>query len=127
MHNLDYWTSGSQKDCPGKMSWCSLRRPMRNRNLSWASSSDGDCVSVKYGPNATSTFTKTACDKTLPFICEVKHSRICIFFLFFKLPNIFRCKTRERLVRHCSKSACKCGTFQSVRFQIIIFPPRSFK
>jgi hypothetical protein len=72
VHNQDYWTSGTQKDCPGKMSWCSLDRPVRSRNLSWSASSDGDCIAVKYGPNATSTFTKTACEKQLPFICEVK-------------------------------------------------------
>jgi hypothetical protein len=71
VHNLDFWTSGTQKDCPGKLAWCSLDRPVRSRNLSWASTSDGDCVSVKYGPNATSTFTKTACDKQLLYICEV--------------------------------------------------------
>jgi Lectin C-type domain len=71
VQNLDYWTSGSQKECPGKMSWCSLQRPVLNQNLSWASNGDGDCVSVKYGPNATSTFTKTDCEKQLPFICEV--------------------------------------------------------
>jgi len=112
VRNLDFWTSGSQKECPGKMSWCSLERPMRNRNLSWASSSDGDCVSVKYGPNATSTFTKTSCEKQLAFICEVK----CHFFYFelLKIQNICRFTTMERLVRRCSKSACKCGTFQLV-------------
>jgi hypothetical protein len=55
------------------MSWCSLERPVRSQNLSWAATEDGDCVSVKYGPNATSTFTKTACDKQIPFICEVRH------------------------------------------------------
>jgi Lectin C-type domain len=69
VHNLDYWTSGTQKDCPGKMVWCSLDRPVRNRKLNWATSHDGDCVSVTYGPNAT--YTKTACDKQLLFICEV--------------------------------------------------------
>jgi hypothetical protein len=78
VHNLDYWTSATQKDCPGKLSWCSLERPVRSRNLSWAATEDGDCVSVKYGPKATSTFTKTSCDKKLPFICEVKFSHICV-------------------------------------------------
>jgi hypothetical protein len=84
VHNLDYWTSGSQKDCLGKLSWCSLDRPVRSRNLSWAASSDGDCVSVKYKSNATSTFTKTTCEKQLPFICEVNYSR----FLFVLNHNL---------------------------------------
>jgi hypothetical protein len=80
LHNFDYWTSGSQKDCPGKLSWCSLERPVRSRNLSWAYSHGGDCVSVKYGPNAiSSTFTNTSCDKELQYICEV-HSEILALF-----------------------------------------------
>jgi Lectin C-type domain len=85
VQNLDYWTSGSQKDCPGKVSWCSLDRPVRSENLSWASTHDGDCVSVKYGPNATSTFTKTACDKQMPFICEVN-------VLLAAFSSQFKCK-----------------------------------
>jgi hypothetical protein len=83
VHNMDYWTSGTQKDCPGKLSWCSLDRPVRSRNLSWAATEDGDCVSVKYGPNATSTFTKTDCNTNLTYICEVKFiGRLHFLFLF---------------------------------------------
>ena len=114
VQNLDYWTSGSQKDCPGKMSWCSLERPVRNQNLSWASSGDGDCVSVKYGPNATSTFTKTDCEKQLPFICEVIIS--CFLFAMMIKNQIKRFTTREHLVKRCRPSAWKFGTYLWVRF-----------
>jgi hypothetical protein len=61
---------------------------MRNRNLSWASSQDGDCVSVNYGPNATSTFTKTDCNKTMPFICEVNNTFVSFAFYFYWMENI---------------------------------------
>lgn len=72
MQNVDFWTSGTQKDCPGKLSWCSIDRKYKNRNSTWTGSDSGECVSIRYGQNNTSAFSKNACDQRFNFICEVR-------------------------------------------------------
>jgi hypothetical protein len=71
VQNVEYWTSGTQRECPGKLHWCSIDRKLQSRKFTWGGKEDGECVSVKYGPNQNSTFAKSACDQRFNFICEV--------------------------------------------------------
>jgi hypothetical protein len=119
VHDLDYWTSGSQKDCPGRLSWCSLERPMRSRNLSWSNNPDGDCVTVQYRANGSSLFTKTNCDKELPFICEVKYFSVLISI--DAINSLCRCTIKEPLRRLCRPSAWMFGMSRSVPISNVIF------
>jgi hypothetical protein len=65
----DFWTSGTDQGCAGKNYWCSKNRAINNRNMSWSSTSDGDCISIKFSNG--SQFSKTACSRNLSYICEV--------------------------------------------------------
>lgn len=71
IRDIEFWTSGTQAECKGKLRWCSLSKRFTRRNVTWAANEDGDCLSIKFTKKA-SILAKTACEKQLNFICEVK-------------------------------------------------------
>jgi len=94
LYGTDYWTSGTDAGCAGKLNWCAIDRRFTNRNMTWANSAGGgECVSVKFSisPN---TFSRTDCNQKLNYICEVG-SQI-VNKLFKILFNVFcRSGTKE--------------------------------
>jgi hypothetical protein len=74
LRGVDFWTSGSDEGCSGKLRWCAINKPYANRNSSWNADGTGDCVSVKFQNH--STLSRQNCSKHLRFICEVSNFEI---------------------------------------------------
>ncbi|XP_059474381.1 uncharacterized protein LOC132196029 [Neocloeon triangulifer] len=78
--NIDFWTSGSDKDCDGRYRWCSIERDFISRDVNWKSGAPdsiaGDCVSVNFSNTTAnqSTYATNNCSKELLFICEVRNT-----------------------------------------------------
>jgi hypothetical protein len=107
----EFWTSGTDQGCDGKNYWCSKKRAIQNRNMSWSSTSDGDCVSIEFTNG--SQYSKTECSRNFNFICEVFKTKYILHCRFST--SIFRFIRAELMGRPFKMSAWKCGTFQLVR------------
>lgn len=116
IRDIEFWTSGTQAECKGKLRWCSLSKRFTRRNVTWAANEDGDCLSIQFLKNA-SILAKTACDKQLNFICEVqkvtfsRNSDLKFFdsqTMLGTIPTIYK------------MNAWKCGTLQLVWAKILL-------
>jgi beta-xylosidase len=70
-----FWTSGTDLNCPGKYHWCARGRDFSPKEVTWASghpdSSKGECVTVEM--KANSSVLKTAnCNSNFSYVCEVR-------------------------------------------------------
>jgi hypothetical protein len=75
----EYWTSGTDLDCPGKYFWCSSGMSFNNLNIPWIDghpdSSAGDCVYVNI-KNSSSNRTAVGtgdCSLAKHFVCETRY------------------------------------------------------
>jgi Lectin C-type domain len=69
LRGVSFWTSGTDMGCKGKNHWCSINRGITNRNMSWSSQKDGDCISIQF--TNQSQFSKSPCTNKLNYVCEV--------------------------------------------------------
>lgn len=106
----DFWTSGTDQGCKGKMHWCSKNRGANNQNLSWSNTVDGDCISIKFSNQ--SQYSKIACSKKLNYICEVYFFHTKVWFCWFD--KAYRSIRPAPMGKQSKTSAWKCGTFQLV-------------
>jgi hypothetical protein len=71
----NYWTSGSDLDCPKRFFWCSKESEFINAQVSWKSghpdSNSGACVHAEVGKNITFLATSD-CSARLNFVCETR-------------------------------------------------------
>jgi hypothetical protein len=116
LQGISFWTSGTDLGCKGKNHWCSIDRGIKNRNMSWSSQTDGDCISIQFSNQ--SQFSKSPCTNKLNYICEV---------IYFWVNDIW-CNPNFRYIRgaltrkHFKMSAWRFGTSPLVRITIkIIF------
>ncbi|XP_059486554.1 mucin-5AC-like isoform X2 [Neocloeon triangulifer] len=108
--NVDFWTSGTDKECDDWYRWCSIERDFLSRNVNWKSgepnSNNGDCVSINFS-NATanqSTFSVTNCSKELQFICE-ESALLPKLTSCMKLQKNYRCEILGLRPMLCKKNA----------------------
>jgi hypothetical protein len=69
LRDIEFWTSGTDAGCEGRNYWCSSKKRIINRNMSWSKEESGDCVSVIF--TNSSTFNKVDCGRKINYICEV--------------------------------------------------------
>jgi Lectin C-type domain len=72
----EFWTSGTDKDCPGKFHWCANDRILLPSEAIWKSghpSENGDCVYLvsAVGPMNASHVANDDCNAKKRFLCEV--------------------------------------------------------
>jgi len=72
----EFWTSGTDKDCPGKFHWCANDRILLPSETIWTSgnpSESGDCVYLvsAVGTMNASYVGNDDCNAKKRFICEV--------------------------------------------------------
>jgi hypothetical protein len=82
-----YWTSGTDRNCSGKLFWCSENLFFKQKDLNWAKdqpkNSDGDCVSLTGTLNVNlSTYAKEKCTNQLQYICELKSTMSIIIKMY---------------------------------------------
>jgi hypothetical protein len=73
---FNYWTSGTDRNCSGKLHWCSEDVTFKMKDMTWAkgqpSADSGDCVFFKATTQSnTSHLSKGKCSELRNFICEV--------------------------------------------------------
>jgi hypothetical protein len=70
----NYWTSGSDLDCPNKFFWCSKESEFAEGQVPWQSghpdSNAGDCVHAEIGKDVL--FATNNCSTELNFVCETR-------------------------------------------------------
>jgi hypothetical protein len=76
----DYWTSGTDAECPNTYFWCSKESLFVKSQIPWKaghpSASAGDCVHVqiKNGSQNGTVFGTSACSEKKRYVCEVRQS-----------------------------------------------------
>jgi hypothetical protein len=72
----DYWTSGTDVDCPDKFTWCSKEAQFASSQVQWKSGhpSTGDCVHVQIrnGSQNGTVFGTSDCGEKFNFVCEMR-------------------------------------------------------
>jgi len=74
----EYWTSGTDLDCPDKYFWCSKESEFSAFQTTWKSghpdASAGDCVHVQVanGTDGMSPFGSSNCSEKKQYFCEVR-------------------------------------------------------
>jgi hypothetical protein len=74
----DYWTSGTDAECPDQFNWCSKEAPFVKSQIPWKpghpSASEGDCVyvQIKNGSQNGTVFGTSACGEKKRFVCEMR-------------------------------------------------------
>jgi hypothetical protein len=77
--NFNYWTAGTNKDCPGQWSWCGTE-PLESLSdeLKWEKGQPDnkggkeECLHLRFIKNATGTIiTDRNCSFKYIFACEV--------------------------------------------------------
>jgi Lectin C-type domain len=93
----EFWTSGTDKDCPGKFHWCANDRILLSSETIWKSghpSEAGDCVYLvsSVGPMNESYLANADCNAKKRFLCEVYTCAISIES-FYYITIVFRILT----------------------------------
>jgi hypothetical protein len=78
LENGDYWTSGTDSECPEKFTWCSKEAQFASSQVTWKTghpSTAGDCVyvQIKNGTQNGTVFGTSDCNERKKFVCEVRH------------------------------------------------------
>jgi len=77
----EYWTSGSESDCPLKYFWCSKDAEFVKSQVSWKSNHPdpnfGSCVHaqiIKNDPKPIIEMGTSACNEKKRFVCEIRQT-----------------------------------------------------
>jgi len=74
----DYWTSGTDEECPDKYFWCSKESDFIKNQVSWKpghpDSTIGDCVyvQVRNGTKNGTVFGTGGCGEKKNYVCEMR-------------------------------------------------------
>jgi hypothetical protein len=72
----DYWTSGTDADCPDRFMWCSKDSHFASSQVQWKAGhpATGDCVHVQIrnGSHNATVLGTSDCGEKLNFVCEMR-------------------------------------------------------
>lgn len=86
-YNYNFWVSGVQSKCPGKLKWCG-DDIMMDADVNWGANYPSNyqnndwCVMQVYKGAANVTFATKPCKTVDYFLCEVKFNLIVVSLVY---------------------------------------------